>query len=743
MKHKKYILITLITLFAAGSTLGISCHVQAAEEAYTVSGNTITVDVQENTDIADTLNSALKEAHALDEADGVNDTVYTVKVPAGTYKIGAILHIYSNTTLDVTGTTLNWSGTESHNMLVAGDPTYNVSSACSGYDGFQNITITGGTWHSDEENTSCFIRLFHATNVRLEHMVIDGGSCEHQVEVAAINGFYVYDVTFQNRYNPSTDENQEALQLDIPCSSDVYKNIVEDGTTMQNVEITYCTFNNVPRGVGTHTMLVGAYFDNIVISNNTFKNIATEAIVAVNYKNCTIENNTITNCGSGVLFQYCKDEDDSIYTTIYDGEQAYNGQVIHNAGTVIKNNNITITAQDSAETVGIKIRSYEKTGKTKGADGKTIPKQNFYVTGITIENNTITTAGHGIILAYARDINVIENTITGTASGESDGIFLSEKATNAVITNNTIKNMPRNGIFLMKNSSVGNISYNTITNCKNYGIGLYSKCQSDGSISNNTIQGSGSYGISLSTSSNVKNISDNVIKNPKSRGISVWKKCSVTGDISGNEIVNAKQEGIMISTNSTVKNIKNNKVTSPKTYGINVYKSSTVKGSISGNTITGSGLYSISLSTSSKVKTISTNTIKNSKSRGISVWKKCSVTGDITGNKITNAKKDGILISTNSTVKNITKNTITNAKEYGINVYKSSKVKGNISGNTIKKAGKSGISLNEKSVVNGNIVKNKIASPGVYGICVYNNAKVNGKVNNNKITGTNKKTNVK
>ena len=99
---------------------------------------------------------------------------------------------------------------------------------------------------------------------------------------------------------------QEALQFDIPCDTSIYKSTYLDGTTMKNVEVTNCLFQNVPRGVGTHTLLNGAYHENIKITGNIFKNIQEEAIIALTYYNCEIKNNVIENCGGGVLIQYFK-----------------------------------------------------------------------------------------------------------------------------------------------------------------------------------------------------------------------------------------------------------------------------------------------------------------------------------------------------------------------------------------------------------------------------------------------------
>ena len=84
---------------------------------------------------------------------------------------------------------------------------------------------------------------------------------------------------------------------------------------MKNVEITHNTFQNIARGVGTHTMLCGAYHENIKINDNTFINVLEECVVCLNYVNCEVKNNTITNCGGGILVQNAKEYEVSMNTT--------------------------------------------------------------------------------------------------------------------------------------------------------------------------------------------------------------------------------------------------------------------------------------------------------------------------------------------------------------------------------------------------------------------------------------------
>ncbi len=677
-------------------------EVNAAAPTYSVKGQTITLKASNNADISEALDDALEEAR--DKASDAKKM--TVVVPKGTYKISDVLHIFSNTTLDLSqGVTLNFSGNESHTMLMSGingrykgKSDYNESSLCKGYNGFKNITIKGGTWNSKKSNKNTIIRLFHAKNVSLENVVISGGGCAHQMEVAAIDGFYVKNCTFKDFGNMTkkTSEKEEALQLDIACSKDVFQGVYQDGTIMKNVEITGCTFSNVPRGVGSHTLLNGAYFTNIKINKNKFTNIAEEAIIGVNYADCEIKNNTIKNCGGGILFQYFKATPGSIFTTIFDGKQNYKKQIRYDANTVISGNTITTKYNKKCDEVqGIKVYGLNVTSSLKGRDGKTIPKGNYYVSNVTITNNNITTAGYGIHMMDTKKCKVNNNTIVGDRVSSSDpnrakydGIFVEKFAKNTTVTANKINNMTRNGIFVQETAYVSNLANNKISNCKRSGINFYMKSGTTNDVTKNSIKNCSDNGILVSTKCNVKNIQGNTISLKKAAGgITVFKD-SIVGKIKDNTITNTSsngaliESGIKLTTKATTGEISNNKIIASgkqnvANVGILVYSNSKVKGSMLNNSI-------------GKVT-----------ANGVSISTNATVTGSISSNKIASAKNNGILLYNKAKVnKDITKNTITKVTNgNGISVRQKSAVKGSISKNSIKKVSGTKVQVDKTSSV--------------------------------------------
>lgn len=517
--------------------------VEAADEEYTLEGQNIFVNVEKGENITRDLNSALEAAGEL----GVPEKIYTVKVPAGSYIISDTLHIYSNTTLDLSGVTLVGSG-GNFNMLVTGARAYNKSQACAGYEGYENISLEGGMWISGKNNEKTQIHLFHANNVVVRNLTISGGKSNHQLEVAGIDGLRVENCTFQNMSKSSKATKREALQLDLLCNSSIFPEVNLDGTMMKNVCIKGCTFKNVSRGIGTHSMLRGAYMENIEITGNKFQNVEQEAITALNYYKANIVNNQIVNCGGGILFQYCKSSPRTIFTTIYDGNTKYRGKVRHNAKSVISGNVIKTTYHAKCdENQGIKLYGRKITSSENNpVDGSTIPKGNYYVSGVKVTNNKITTSGYGITLNDAKNCILSGNYMKSAKYSSKDklakekkysGIYLGEGSTGNVIKNNTILNVQMDGISLQGASSAKGIQGNKITGSGRNGIFLCENSKVTGTISKNIISKTRDNGIVINDRSNVQaGIRDNKIQSAGRVGIYIVNQSTVSNKIRKNVI---------------------------------------------------------------------------------------------------------------------------------------------------------------------------------------------------------------
>nr|MBQ8252520.1 right-handed parallel beta-helix repeat-containing protein [Lachnospiraceae bacterium] len=647
-------------------------------EYYSVSGTTYTVNAVNGTDITTALNAALSDASQVANAGNI----YTVKVPAGSYTLSGTLHLYSNTTLSMYGATFTANASIAFTMLMLGTQSYVDSSECQGYDGFQNITVEGGTLVATGTHSHTPVRLTHATNLTLKGFTVGGGNADHLVEAVAIKNFIIDGCTFRNM-SKSERGAREALQFDIAASDSIFPDIWQDGTMMENVTVKNCTFSNVSRGVGSHSMLLNRYHNNIKIINNTFNNVDMECIVALSYINSEISGNVMTNCGSGIILQSSKSRVDSIFTRIQNGQSSYAGTLVTNFNTKVYNNKIQVTYKQIADGLfGIKLRGYNhSSGTSKSANGDVIAA-NHYISGVEIYNNQITTPGYGISLQDARN-NIVRNnaiTVSGTKSSDKtsyNGILCSQGSSNNRLASNSVTNAKNNGILVMDDSSASEITGNTITKPGADGINIGAGCRVNGNIANNTVTNAGEHSITL------------------------YNKATVTGDITGNSISNSGMTGIQI-------NVK-----------------STVKGDVSKNTIATSGNNGISVMSSSAVNgDITENTVANSKKIGINIYEKSTVGGKISQNKVTNSTTNAIRVGKSSKAKKgITKNTINKAKKYGIFITEKSSVSKYVSDNKIYSA-QYPIYVNKKSSANIGSNTYKKNKGGNYAVAKDNNAKI-------------------
>ena len=469
------------------------------------------------------------------------DNIYKITVEPGSYDLRSALHIYSNTTLALNRVTLTRNKDAVANMLRVGDDTA-ADKGAAGYNGYVNVTVEGGTLNGGATSNTV-IKVTHASNFRMSGTEVTNVKNAHIMEVAAVDGFTVQNCTFKNQVLDVDEAGYEAIQLDIPKDGHII-GCRSEALAVRNVSITGCTFSNVPRGVGSHTHILNVPYENIVISDNSFSNIKSVAVQAENWKDAKIINNTIDNTPRAI----------AVYSILGDGEGGFKPSVLakegktaasasdsyqtpFNSNIYINHNAITNcgTPEDiyaGYEPLAISVigKKMTKAGKTfdNGAGG--YPKGDYYITGISVCDNVINSAGHCIYLDYVRNVRVNGNTLSCSKNSrvsKAVNPLTSVNVTFASIDGNTINASDYNGMELAY-SAMASITGNTITGVKQDGILLEAESKVRGAISGNFINKAGRYGVNVRPNSIGGTVKDNIIAGSGKAAVQKEKKSVVT-----------------------------------------------------------------------------------------------------------------------------------------------------------------------------------------------------------------------
>lgn len=464
-----FALLLAVNIFSSAIPMG-TVHAEIAPYKVKVSqykyAKTVKLKVKKGADISGPINQQITVLRT--NRDTINK-ITRIVIPAGNYKLKEPIQVYGNIMLDCSKNVTIYCKFKMSNMICQATKEYNSDpKLSSGYGSIKNIFILGGTWIGKNSNKSTLMRMSHCKNLTFDGCTFIDGGGKHQVELAAVKNCTIKHCTFQDMaVKSSGSEKCEALQFDAPCHTRIYKETYEDGTPMKNVTVTDCYFKNVPRGIGTHNLLVGAYHTNVEISNNRFENVPQGAIVALGFKNATITGNVISECSAGILVQNFKSGASAVYNTIFDGTVPYNKPFTQNVNCLIANNYIvTSNSSYDGENVAIKVYGCILSSDTKSPRGSTdtIPGGDYRISNVTIVNNTIQSHKHGIHLYGACNTTVSGNTIIGSPNAFFTGhsIWAEGNSTGLIIENNTIKKVGYRGIYINKNSSVNSLKNNSI-----------------------------------------------------------------------------------------------------------------------------------------------------------------------------------------------------------------------------------------------------------------------------------------
>ena len=493
----------------------------------------------------------------------------TVKVTPGSYTLTHSLRLYSNTTIDLTDVTLTVNKTATCNAIRIGEA---VDTQAGYY--YKNINIVGGTIDNNGR-TNTAIKLAHAKYVTMKNTTVRNARNGHLVEVGGVAYLTVDGCTFRDQVQVGTYTMiPEAFQIDV-LNNKHFPGHLPEALPVKYLTVTNCTFANVPRGIGAHTAVLNQYVSHVTIKNNTFTNMRSAAIQAMNFYHCLIEGNTIKNAPAGIVvymghsrgmyFASTLAKQGGVATTV---AKTYKAPA-KKQDVVIRNNTITASGYDcytgnAPRGIFLCGWTFSRKLSSGSVEWDPIPAGNYYVSGVTVKGNTIKTTGHGIMLDDARNSTIASNkiTFTGNRSGAMRyGVYLLSGATKNVIKSNTIAKFSGHGILLTSKSSATSITSNTITSPKKYGISIQG---STATTIKKIISSPGSYGINVLVKGYAKTISSNRIRNVKKAAIYIdtTKKSKITiksNKFSGKKaakVVKLKEGKVKVSGSKLVKEPK-------------------------------------------------------------------------------------------------------------------------------------------------------------------------------------------
>lgn len=520
--------------FSDGSDSSDSTMLQAGNEVR------IELDVQNGTDIAYTLDKALAQAK------NTSNVHYTVIIPPGSYTISSMLHIFSNTTIKADGAVITKQGGVSK-ILKAGTDTYIKQKSTTGYDLFKNIEIDGGVWDNQKTGGSA-MKFGHASNITLRNMTVKGNAAgAHLLEVGGVDGLTVENCTFSG-YQPSNKYvAQEAIEIECVREGVFSEYGPFNDLPCKNIRITGCVFEDLVSGVGMHNAVYGNYTENVDISGNTFRNIGFQCVKMAHTKNLTIKNNKFQNVTSAVEIEALNNEKAPAVPG-----QPYTADM----NVRISGNEITLAVVIPASNyacMGISLKGTELTANSNG-----VPKGMYKLSGVVIENNTISGYGRGITLENADNCKLLNNTVSFKKSGTKGatkgfGMLIWKDSRNNLVKDCVIEDTKddNDGIRIINTSHNNTIEGCTVTGGKKYGIAVRN-CNGTRLLKNH-VSGRERGGICIDSAKSCQLVSNTVSSNKK-YGILLLK--SNISKLEKNVMAGNADAALWVSDSKTPSNVK-------------------------------------------------------------------------------------------------------------------------------------------------------------------------------------------
>ena len=243
--------------------------------------------------------ATIKPSMNIDKINSYLKKYKNITFKAGTYNITKMMTVYSGATVTCEEGVIFKRSCRYQMLEMA------ASEDVLGYEGTHDVIWDGGTFLAGErEEDAIVIVLYHCKNITLKNIVVDGCRGYHSIECNSSQNVHITNCTFKNQSSVEGTDYREAVQIDFAYQLGYpYRGTTgapaNDGTHCKDIFITNCKFENVPNGIGTHTVYeVPTYHENILISDCTFKDIERNGIQLLSMKDVTI-----TNCPTHIELQ--------------------------------------------------------------------------------------------------------------------------------------------------------------------------------------------------------------------------------------------------------------------------------------------------------------------------------------------------------------------------------------------------------------------------------------------------------
>jgi hypothetical protein len=240
-----------------------------------------------------------------------NGSVY-LYFPEGTYGMSSYIRLYKNTFVRMHDRAVIKRLGTSQKVFVNGELS-NPSYVSGGYNGEGNIHFTGGTIDLNYSTlgtaqTLSAFDLGHAENISFIGVTVENGQIGHYFQLSSVKNVLIRDCWLGNvTYTDTTSAAYEVIQIEEATASSFPSFGAYDLTPSRDIYIEHCTFENVIRAIGTHSIGYNVPCENIQIRNNVIKNAADNAISLWQYKGVVVENNLIDGCQYGINMNTLQD----------------------------------------------------------------------------------------------------------------------------------------------------------------------------------------------------------------------------------------------------------------------------------------------------------------------------------------------------------------------------------------------------------------------------------------------------